>query len=72
VLAGLGVSLMPRCLVRPGLTAASIREVDLERRVLLGWRRDADSELVGLLRDTALAHAWPGRPGRDGRLDFVR
>ena len=38
VLAGLGVSLMPRSLLRPGLAAAEIREVVLERRVMLGWR----------------------------------
>lgn len=73
VLAGLGVSLMPRALLRPGLAAAEIREVALERRVMLGWRADADGELVGNLRETALAHAWPGRGGaRDGRLDFAR
>src|SRR5438445_500223 len=42
VLAGLGVSLMPRSLLRPGLAAASIREVELERRVVLGWREALD------------------------------
>ena len=73
VRAGLGVSLMPRSLLRPGLTAAAIREVDLERRVVLGWRENADSELVATLRETALAHSWPGRGGaRDDRLNFAR
>jgi DNA-binding transcriptional LysR family regulator len=73
VLAGLGVSLMPRSLLRPGLAAAEIREVVLERRVMLGWRAEIDSELLGILRETALAHPWPGRGGtRDSHLDFAR
>jgi DNA-binding transcriptional LysR family regulator len=73
VMAGLGVSLMPRSLLRPGLTSAAIREVDLERRVVLSWRQNADSDLVTTLRDTALAHAWPSRAGvRDDRLNFAR
>jgi len=73
VRAGLGVSLMPRSLLRAGLTAAAIREVDLERRVVLAWRENADAELVATLRETALAHAWPGRGGaRDDRLNFAR
>ena len=72
VLAGLGVSLMPRSLLRPGLAAAEIREVVLERRVMLGWRAEIDSELLGILRETALAHPWPGRGGtRDSHLDFA-
>ena len=73
VLAGLGVSLMPRSLLRPGMASAEIREVVLERRVILGWREDLDGELVAALRDTATAHQWPGRSGvRDSRLDFAR
>ncbi len=72
VLAGLGVSLMPRSLLRPGMAAAEIREVALERRVMLGWREELDGELVTILRDTALAHPWPGRAVRDMRLEFVR
>lgn len=73
VLAGLGVSLMPRSLLRPGMASAEIREVALERRVMLGWREELDSELVSVLRDTAAAHPWPGRTGvRDIRLEFVR
>jgi DNA-binding transcriptional LysR family regulator len=73
VLAGLGVSLVPRSLLRPGMAAAAIREIELERRVVLGWRPDADRELVALLRESALAHAWPGRAGaRDSRLDLAR
>jgi DNA-binding transcriptional LysR family regulator len=73
VLAGLGVSLMPRSLLRPGMASAEIREVALERRVMLGWRADLDGELVTVLRDTATAHPWPGRTGgRDMRLDFAR
>src|SRR3954468_1725880 len=35
VLAGLGVAFMPRSLLRPGMAAAEIREVALERRVML-------------------------------------
>ena len=73
VLAGLGVSLMPRSLLRPGMASAEIREVALERRVMLAWREDLDGELVAALRDTATAHPWPGRSGaRDMRLDFAR
>jgi len=73
VLAGLGVSLMPRSLLRPGMASAEIREVALERRVVLGWREDLDGELVAALRDTAMAHRWPGRGSvRDARLDFAR
>ena len=73
VLAGLGVSLMPRSLLRPGLVAAEIREVAAERRVVLGWRADADDGLVAILRETALAHDWPGHGNaRDGRLGFAR
>lgn len=73
VLAGLGVSLMPRSLLRPGMAAAEIREVALERRVMLAWREELDGELVAALRDTATAHPWPGRTGgRDMRLEFAR
>jgi DNA-binding transcriptional LysR family regulator len=63
VLAGLGVSLMPRSLLRPGMAAAEIREVALERRVMLGWRGDFDPELVAALRHAASA---------DDRLAFAR
>ena len=63
VLAGLGVALMPRSLLRPGMAAAEIREVALERRVLLAWCGDADSEIVAALRDAATA---------DDRLAFAR
>ena len=45
VLAGLGVSLMPRSLLRPGMAAAEIREVALERRVMLAWREDRTASL---------------------------
>lgn len=73
VLAGLGVSLMPRSLLRPGMASAEIRELALERRVMLGWREDLDGELLGVLRDTAAAHPWPGRSGiRAMRLEFAR
>jgi DNA-binding transcriptional LysR family regulator len=73
VLAGLGVSLMPRSLLRPAMASAEIREVTLERRVMLAWRADLDGELASALRETALAHPWPGRIGaRDNRLDFAR
>jgi hypothetical protein len=60
-------------MLRPGLVAAESREVAAERRVVLGWRADADGGLVAILRETALAHAWPGRGNaRDGRLGFAR
>ena len=42
LLEGLGVSLMPRSLLRPGLAAAAIREVDLKRRVVLALARTGD------------------------------
>ena len=73
VVAGLGVCLMPRSLLRPGMASAEIREVALERRVVLGWRADLDAELVAALQDAAASHPWPGRQGlRDSRLEFVR
>jgi len=57
----------------PGMADAEIREVALERRVMLAWRADLDSELLAALRDTAASHPWPGRAGvRDERLDFAR
>jgi DNA-binding transcriptional LysR family regulator len=72
VLAGLGVSLMPRSLLRPGMVTAEIREVALDRRVMMAWRADADPDLVYALREMALAHPWPGRAGTDIRLAFAR
>ena len=72
VAAGLGVSLMPRSLLRLGLVTAEIREVALDRRVVLGWRTDADDELVQMLRDSALAHPWPGQRSGNARLAFAR
>lgn len=72
VAAGLGVSLMPRSLLRPGLVTAEIREVALDRRVVLGWRADADDELVQMLRDSALGHSWPGQRSGNARLAFAR
>lgn len=72
VAAGLGVCLMPRSLLRPGLVAAEIREVALERRIVLAWRPDADGELIQTLRDSALSHTWPGRRPGDARLAFAR
>jgi len=63
VLAGLGVSLMPRSLVRPGMAAAEIREVSLERRVMLAWRPDTDPEIASVLREAASG---------DDRLAFAR
>jgi DNA-binding transcriptional LysR family regulator len=56
VLAGLGVCLVPRSLLRPGMAAADIREVALERRVMLGWRRDLDDALVAALREATTAN----------------
>jgi DNA-binding transcriptional LysR family regulator len=72
VAAGLGVSLMPRSLLRPGLVTAEMREVALDRRVILGWRADADDELVQMLRDSALGHPWPGQRSGNARLAFAR
>jgi DNA-binding transcriptional LysR family regulator len=66
VLAGLGVSLMPRSLLRPGMAAAEIREVALDRRVVMAWRPRVDAELVAVLRDAAQSAT------RDLRLDFAR
>ncbi len=53
VLAGLGVAFMPRSLMRPGMVAAEVRDVAFERRVVLGWRDEADPEIVTALRDAA-------------------
>ena len=66
VLAGLGVALMPRSLLRPGMAAAGIREVALDRRVVMTWRPQVDAELVTILRDAAQSAT------RDLRLDFAR
>jgi DNA-binding transcriptional LysR family regulator len=66
VLAGLGVSLMPRSLLRPGMAAAEIREVALDRRAVMAWRPQVDAELVAVLRDAAQSAT------RDMRLDFAR
>lgn len=63
VLAGLGVALMPRSLLRPGMAAAEIREIALERRVMLAWRGDTDPEVAAAVRDAATA---------DDRLAFAR
>lgn len=63
VLASLGVAFMPRSLLRPGMAAAEIREIALERRVILAWRDDADPEIVAAIRDTATA---------EDRLTFAR
>jgi DNA-binding transcriptional LysR family regulator len=53
VLAGLGVSLMPRSLLRAGMAAAGIRELGLERQVVLAWRSGADQEIARALREAA-------------------
>jgi len=45
------------------MVAAEIREVALERRVLLAWRSDTDPEIAAALRDAATA---------DDRLAFAR
>lgn len=57
VLAGLGACLMPRSLLRAGMASAEIRELNLERRVVLAWREGADEEIV-----TALCEAATGGP----------
>ena len=48
-----GCRFMPRSLLRPGMAAAEIREVALERRVMLAWRGDADPEIAAAVRDAA-------------------
>ena len=53
VLAGLGVCLMPRSLLRPGMASAELREINLERRVMLAWQPEADPEIVTALREAA-------------------
>jgi len=63
VLAGLGVCLMPRSLLRPGMAAAEIREVSLERRIVLAWQDDTAPEIAGALREAA---------NGDDRLAFAR
>ena len=65
VLAGLGVCLMPRSLLRSGMASAEIREVMLERRVVLAWQATTDPEIVAALREAA-------HPGGEQRLDFAR
>jgi DNA-binding transcriptional LysR family regulator len=73
VQASLGVSLMPRSLLRSGFAIAAIREVALERRVMLAWRPDADGDLIATLRESALGHSWPaGAATADDRLAFAR
>ncbi len=73
VLAGLGVSLVPRSLLRPGLAAATVREVTLERRVVLAWQVDCGADLIAALRETALGHSWPaGTTAGDDRMAFAR
>lgn len=63
VLAGLGVAFVPHSLLRPGMSAASIREVALERRLMLGWRSDAEAGVA-----TAIRERFAG----DDRLAFAR
>jgi DNA-binding transcriptional LysR family regulator len=63
VLAGLGVCLMPRSLLRSGMAAAEIREVAWERRVMLAWRPGVDQEITAALREAARG---------DDRLAFAR
>ena len=73
VLAGLGVSLMPRSLLRPGLVAASIREVALERRIVLAWQPGSDTDVVATFRDVARGLSWPGGSvGSEDRQAFAR
>ena len=61
LLAGLGVCLMPRSLLRAGMTSAEIRELSLERRVILAWREGADEEIVTGLRQAATGGPWVAR-----------
>jgi DNA-binding transcriptional LysR family regulator len=66
VLAGLGVSLVPRCLLRPGMASAEVREVALDRQVVMAARSEVDADIVALLRDAAQSAT------RDRRLDIAR
>ena len=61
LLAGLGVCLMPRSLLRAGMTSTEIRELSLERRVILAWREGADEEIVTGLRQAATGGPWVAR-----------
>jgi DNA-binding transcriptional LysR family regulator len=63
VLAGLGACLMPRSLLRPGMAAAEIRELGLERQVVLAWQGGAAEEIARTLREAARG---------DDRLAFAR
>jgi DNA-binding transcriptional LysR family regulator len=63
VLAGLGVSLMPRSLLRPGMAETAIREISFERRIMLAWHGDAHRDIVDAIRDAAAG---------DNRLAFAR
>lgn len=72
VLSGLGVSLMPRSLLRAGMASADIRDLVLERRVMLAWREGMDDEVLAALREAAARHPWPGRAAHDERLAFAR
>lgn len=56
VSAGFGVCLMPRSLLRSHFAVAEIREVALERRVVLAWRAGVDDDLVQTIREAAQAH----------------
>jgi DNA-binding transcriptional LysR family regulator len=55
VLAGLGVSLHAALAAAPGMAAAEIREVALERRLHAGLAADADPEIAAAIRDAATA-----------------
>ena len=63
---------MPRSLVRPGMAAAEIREVALERRVMLAWRADPDRETVAAIRDASSPTTGLAAPDKDDRLGAVR
>ena len=53
VLVGLGVCLMPQSLLRAGMASVEIRELGLERRVILAWHDGADEKIVTTLREAA-------------------
>jgi len=58
VLAGLGLCLMPLSLLRPGMAWAELRDLALERRLVLLWRAGLDPVALDALREAARATRW--------------
>jgi DNA-binding transcriptional LysR family regulator len=68
VRAGLGAVLLPRSLATTALALVALRELPLERRVGMIWRRDTPEDLVDTLRRIAISHPWPGAASREDRI----